>query len=156
MATIADQFRAHLIAEGIGRSPRDAADLSLAPIWVNKANTPAPGEGGNATEQGRDAVINLVRLDGIPAQPMNSMIRTDLVEARIRSYSWPLIERLYALIRDVTIDRFGWPMGTWTVISSQEWTALAMVDATDVGGRTLYSGRAGVVFETYAAAHLAA
>lgn len=148
-STITDHLRSHLVSEGIGRMPRIAGDLP--PIWANKAATPAPREGGNPIEQGKDAVINLVRTDGIPTRRFDIARRRDLIEVRIRAFSWPLIEQLYAQIRFATIDRTDWLMGSLRVIESEEWTSLGMTDATELsGGQTLYSGRSGIILETYA------
>lgn len=149
MATILDHLRTHLIAQGIGRDPRIAGDLP--PIWRQKANTPGPGEGGNAIEQGKDAVVNLLELDGIPTRRFDLAHRNDLVEVRIRSYQWPRVVQIGAQIRAVTIDRTEWMMGAILVVEAREWTALGLTDATELsGGQTLYSARQGVLFETFA------
>jgi hypothetical protein len=149
VATILDHLRAHLIAAGVGRDPRIAGDAP--PIWRQRANTPAPGEGANVIEQGKDAVVNLLELDGIPTRRFDIARRRDLVEVRIRSFSWPRVVQIGAQIRAATIDRTNFPMGAITVIEAEEWTALGLTDATEMsGGQTLYSARQGVVFETYA------
>jgi hypothetical protein len=148
--TITDYLRSHLIAEGIGRLPRVAGDLP--PIWANKANTPAPGEGGNPVEQGKDAVINLVHLDGIPTRRFDLARRRDMIEVRLRSFSWPRIEQLYALISFATIDKQDFMLGGLRVVEIEEWTMLGMTDATELsGGQTLYSGRCGLLIESYRA-----
>lgn len=148
MATITDYLRTHLVAEGIGRMPRVAGDLP--PIWVNRANTPAPGEGGNPTEQGKDAVINLMRLDGIPMRKFDLARRRDEIEVRIRSFSWPRIEQLYAQISLAVLDRENFDLGGLRVVETLEWTSLGMTDATELsGGQTLYSGRHGIIVESY-------
>lgn len=155
MPTLLDALRAELVAQGIGRLPR-AANPDLPPIWVGKGQLPGPGDtaGLNAIEVGRDAVVGLYVVGGIPQDAMNYDRRRDRVDCWIRVLpnGATTAYRLGALIRSAVTDRMNWKMGGDTglrVIQSLEWTSLQPVE-TGVPGES-DTWLLGLLFETYAA-----
>lgn len=148
MATLADHLRTYLIAQGLGRDPRTAG--AAPPVWRQPADgTPAPGE-KTGVEDGPTVVLGLMHSGGIPTPRFERDWRRDIVDIWIRSKTWPQTEQTYALLRSALVDKRQWTMGAITVIESQEWRPLGLLQAD---GQQGYTSQMAVLFETYAADH---
>lgn len=128
-------MRAHLVAEEIGRMPREPADLP--PIWLEpQFGVPAPGErpkGGSANEVGADAVIALYQLPGVAPRPYESELRNDYVQVRIRTAKSPTAHQLEINLRAALEDRFNWDMADLRVIHSRLYRGLQPLGADAQG-----------------------
>lgn len=149
MSTLADNVRAYLIAQSIVRDPRVAG--ALPPCWRQPIDgTPAPGEGSNNTEVGQTIVVGLSHSGGVPTPRFEKDWRRDIIDIWIRTVTWPQTESVYSQIRTALIDKTNWHMGAMTVIESEEWRALALIDSNLAQG---FTSQCAVLFESYAADH---
>lgn len=148
MATLADQVRTYLIAQGIVRDPRVAG--GLPPAWRQPVDgVPAPNE-GIGVEVGPTAVVGLVKSGGIARPRFEKEWRRDIIDIYLRTTTWPIAETLYDLIADALIDKRNWTMGSMVIIESLEWRPHQMLDSDSAQG---FTSHCAVLFQSYAADH---
>ncbi len=126
MPDLLTELRNHLVTASIVRNPNTAG--ALPPMWLEpKIGTPAPGEipaRGTATNVGATAVLAAYWSGGVAPSTIESFLRTDFVELRLRTTAASVAQTLEAAIRNAVIDtalgygKRNWTMGTTTIIES--------------------------------------
>jgi hypothetical protein len=136
-ATILDALATHLINAGVARSPRTAG--SLPPVWRSPVNgVPAPGEGGNATEVGADAVLALFLTGGIASGLYETWMERPVIDVWARTTTSPkaidLLKQVRtAVVGNTPVPAVGFDLGGVLVIAAQEWRPVQPILPTAQG-----------------------
>lgn len=129
-------LRQYLINSGLVRSPRDASNPSLPPMWIApRFGVPAPGqtEGINPVEVGENMVLGLNPLAGIAPARYEGFLRRDHVEIIYRSRTPQPARSLENSIRALINDKRAWMMVNVPVNESLLFADLSPVESNNLG-----------------------
>lgn len=125
-------LRAYLVSEEIVRVP--ATPGTEPPMWLDpRDGVPAPGEGQNPVEVGKDAVLGAYITGGIKARPREPELRKQVVDVWIRTKSAATAPLIDAQLYEALVDRVDWTMGGLHICESLEWRPLQRLESGPQG-----------------------